>query len=68
MQHQEAQKSQSLKGKSPYKPMRITRVRLNPEQAVLSCCEAIGRLVQTGTTFQCGTALPCGSDGDSQSS
>ena len=27
------------KKKRPFKTMEITRIKLNPEQAVLSCCE-----------------------------
>jgi len=41
--------------KKKYILMEIVRVKLNPEQAVLSCCESGGRgqIAVTPTNFQC---------------
>jgi hypothetical protein len=35
------------KKKLPWKDLEVTKVKLNPEQAVLACCVAMG------TTFPC---------------
>ena len=31
------------KKKKPFHAMELTRIKLNPEQAVLSCCDSVGR-------------------------
>ena len=54
-----------LSKKLPWVDMQITRVHLNPEQAVLSCCNASSRGFQSGP-YQCAySPLNCqgGSDG-----
>lgn len=33
--------------------LRIIKIKLNPEQAVLSCCDATVRAGLDGTRFQC---------------
>jgi len=46
------------KGKRPWKKMEICKVKLNPEQAVLSCCDSVRRQeVMTGG--QCDAPLIC---------
>jgi len=39
------------KKKLKWEPFKITRVKLNPEQAVLSCCNDVGR-VETMLPYQ----------------
>ncbi|MDD5069938.1 MAG: hypothetical protein PHV17_04335 [Candidatus Omnitrophica bacterium] len=47
-----------------YIPMEITRVKLNPEQAVLSCCDAAGK-GEKFVTVQCDlAATDCAVTGD----
>jgi len=45
--------------------MEITKVPLNPEQAVLTCCEHVTRALEGGGVVQCdsgsGYGGPCGS-------
>jgi len=45
------------KKQKPYTPMEIARVKLNPEQAVISCCDASHRRIGVMTYMQCDT--PC---------
>ncbi|MDD5069872.1 MAG: hypothetical protein PHV17_04005 [Candidatus Omnitrophica bacterium] len=41
--------------KKVYVPMEITRIKLNPEQAVLSCCDSVHKSVIDGNPGdQCG--------------
>ncbi|MDD5069865.1 MAG: hypothetical protein PHV17_03970 [Candidatus Omnitrophica bacterium] len=42
-------------GKKTFKPMEIFRVKLNPDQAVLSCC-ALPQRGETLATWQCDLA------------
>jgi len=46
--------------KKQYVSMEITRINLNPEQAVLSCCDSGGRDQITMIITQCGLTA-CGS-------
>ena len=56
------------KKKKPFKPMEITRVKLNPEQAVLSCCDegTKGEHDQPDPDMQCAGMCPDGSFGYDQ--
>ncbi|MDD5069866.1 MAG: hypothetical protein PHV17_03975 [Candidatus Omnitrophica bacterium] len=47
--------------------MEITRVRLNPEQAVLSCCDSSSKL-EAGTAGQCDWTPVCDPEGTAPSS
>lgn len=47
----------SVKQKKAWKNIEITRVKLNPEQAVLSCCDSSTKNEQTGTN-QCHDIIP----------
>jgi hypothetical protein len=40
------------KKKKAWHKMTVTRVKLNPEQAVLTCCDAAGKILQ-GSSEQC---------------
>ncbi|MCX5751002.1 MAG: hypothetical protein NT099_04990 [Candidatus Saganbacteria bacterium] len=43
-----------MKKKKAWKDFEIAKVKLNPEQAVLSCCESSGKhLSDPGRGFQC---------------
>ena len=55
-------KKKAVVKKKKFINMEITRVKMNPEQAVLSCCNATEKpLVSAG--FQClGPGLECGVD------
>ena len=50
------------KKKKPFHAMEMTKINLNPEQAVLSCCDTILRGRQNGATQQCSADVPstCG--------
>lgn len=45
------------RGRKAWKSFEITKVRLNPEQAVLSCCDATGK--SDGTLNQCQAGPSC---------
>ena len=45
--------------KLPWEDMTVTRVHLNPEQAVLTCCDTSSRAFGTAGASQCGGL--CGS-------
>jgi len=44
-----------MAGKKKFKPV-ITRVKLNPEQAVLACCSVAGRKGLLNRRLQCNKA------------
>ncbi|MDD4295227.1 MAG: hypothetical protein PHP69_06930 [Candidatus Omnitrophica bacterium] len=60
--------------KQKWQKPEMTRIKLNPEQAVLSCCDAGQKLIiteLTGIMFQCMTesqAGNCGGSGGAYSS
>jgi len=55
-------RSTGAQKKLPWKSMEMMRVKLNPEQAVLSCCDQPNRGVDGGTTSWCGMK-DCHQDG-----
>ena len=65
-------KTKTKSKKLPWVDMQITRVHLNPEQAVLSCCEQPTRGTQTYATgyptANCGSVSCCTSSGANGSS
>ncbi|MDD5070527.1 MAG: hypothetical protein PHV17_07330 [Candidatus Omnitrophica bacterium] len=49
------------KRKKTWKKMEISKVKLNPEQAVLSCCDSAERAVVSGPiSLQCMFTQGCG--------
>lgn len=44
----------SKHSKAKWSDMSVTRVHLNPEQAVLSCCDSSGKGAGGACGFQCG--------------
>jgi hypothetical protein len=52
--------------KKRFKEMEVTRIHLNPEQAVLSCCDATSHLAMNrrATRVQCDGAGGCARLGD----
>ncbi|MDD5070954.1 MAG: hypothetical protein PHV17_09530 [Candidatus Omnitrophica bacterium] len=57
--------TKKAKTKRPWKEMKICKVALNPEQAVLSCCDSVQRVQLWGASSgQCdGTVEVCGLGG-----
>lgn len=56
----------SKKGsKKVWKDFEVTKVKLNPEQAVLSCCDELARTDQDH--YQCGDEGLCGGSSGSSS-
>ncbi|MDD5069874.1 MAG: hypothetical protein PHV17_04015 [Candidatus Omnitrophica bacterium] len=47
----------AMKKKKPYTLMSIAKIRLNPEQAVLSCCNAVFKVGVVTLYGQCGTTV-----------
>ena len=57
-----ATKKVVVKKKKKFINMEITRVKMNPEQAVLSCCNSMGRAAAAGPD-QCYDGNGCGAGG-----
>ena len=57
-------KSHRKKKKLPWTPMQISRVPLDPQQAVLTCCDSLSRAAGRVGGHQCEPKAPCGDRSD----